>query len=126
MRTKRAQPSGILYHNNGDGTFTDVTEKAMGPDVPKYYSFTPLWVDVDNDGWPDLFVTDDSTPNLLFAPAGTEPSRRSGSPAGCAYSRDGLEQAGMGADFGDYDHDGLLDVFIGNFADDYSTLFKTW
>ena len=116
--------SGILYHNNGDGTFTDVTEKAMGPDVPKYYSFTPLWVDVDNDGWPDLFVTDDSTPNLLFRNRRDGTFEETGALAGCAYSRDGLEQAGMGADFGDYDHDGLLDVFVGNFADDYSTLFK--
>jgi len=114
--------SGILYHNNRDGTFTDVTQKALGPDVPKFYSFTPLWMDVDNDGWPDLFVSNDSTPNLLFHNRKDGTFEEIGVDSGCAYSRDGLEQAGMGADFGDYDHDGWLDLIVGNFADDYSTL----
>ncbi len=116
--------AGILYHNNGNGTFTDVTQKAMGPNVPRYYSFTPVWMDVNNDGWPDLFVTDDSTPNLLFRNRKDGTFEEIGAVAGCAYSRDGLEQAGMGVDFADYDHDGWLDLFVGNFADDYSTLFR--
>jgi hypothetical protein len=116
--------AGILYHNNRDGTFTDVTEKAMGPNPPRYYSFTPLWVDVNNDAWPDLFVTDDSTPNLLYRNRKDGTFEEIAALAGCAYSRDGLEQAGMGADFGDYNHDGWFDIFVGNFADDYSTLFR--
>ncbi len=116
--------AGILYHNNGDGTFTDVTQKALGPDVPQYYGFTPLWVDVDNDGWPDLFVASDSTPNLLYRNRKNGTFEEIGALAGCAYSRDGLEQSGMGADFGDYNHDGWLDIFVGHFADDYNTLYR--
>jgi hypothetical protein len=116
--------AGILYHNNRDGTFTDVTQKALGPDVPQYYSFTPLWMDVDNDGWPDLFVANDSTPSLLYRNRRDGRFEEIGALAGCAYSRDGLEQSGMGADFGDYNHDGWLDIFVGHFADDYSTLYR--
>lgn len=114
----------ILYHNNGDGTFTDVTRKALGPAPPQYYGFTPLWLDVNNDGWPDLYVANDGTPNLLYQ------NRRDGTfeeiapMAGCAYDRDGLEQSSMGADFGDYNRDGWLDLFVTNFSDDHSTLYK--
>lgn len=116
--------AGILYHNNGDGTFTDVTRKALGAQVPECYGFTPLWMDAENDGWPDLFVACDSTPNLLFHNRGNGTFEEIGATAGCAYSRDGLEQAGMGADFGDYNHDGWLDIFVGHFADDYNTLYR--
>ena len=116
--------AGILYHNNGDGTFTDVTRKALGTQVPGCYGFTPLWMDAENDGWPDLFVACDSTPNLFFHNRGNGTFEEIGATAGCAYSRDGLEQAGMGADFGDYNHDGWLDIFVGHFADDYNTLYR--
>ena len=116
--------AGILYHNNGDGTFTDVTRKALGTQVPECYGFTPLWMDAENDGWPDLFVACDSTPNLFFHNRGNGTFEEIGATAGCAYSRDGLEQAGMGADFGDYNHDGWLDIFVGHFADDYNTLYR--
>lgn len=114
----------ILYHNNGDGTFTDVTKKALGPDPPHYYGFTPLWVDVDNDGWPDLYVTDDGTPNLLYRNRHDGTFEEEGATAGCAYDRDGLEQSSMGADFGDYNHDGWMDLFVTNFSDDHSTLYQ--
>jgi hypothetical protein len=116
--------TAILYHNNGDGTFTDVTNKALGPDVAAYYGFTPLWVDVDNDGWPDLYVADDGTPNLLYRNRHDGTFEEVGAAAGCAYDRDGLEQSSMGADFGDYNHDGWLDIFVTNFSDDHSTLYK--
>ena len=116
--------AGILYHNNGDGTFTDVTRQAFGPHAPESYGFTPLWVDVDNDGWPDLFVACDSTPNLLYHNRRDGTFEEIAASAGCAYSGDGLEQAGMGADFGDYNHDGWLDLYVGHFADDYNTLYR--
>jgi len=114
----------ILYRNNGDGTFTDVTRQALGPEIPQYYGFTPLWVDVDNDGWLDLYVADDGTPNLLYRNRGDGTFEEIGALAGCAYSRDGLEQSSMGADFGDYNHDGWMDFFVTNFSDDYNTLYR--
>ena len=116
--------TGILYHNNGDGTFTDVTQKALGTHLPDCYGFTPLWFDAENDGWPDLFVACDSTPNLLFHNHRDGTFEEIGATSGVAYSRDGLEQAGMGADFGDYNHDGWLDIYVGHFADDYNTLYR--
>ena len=114
----------ILYRNNGDGTFTNVTQQAMGAEVPEFYGFTPLWVDVDNDGWPDLYVADDGTPNLLFRNRGDGTFEEIGALTGCAYNRDGLEQSSMGADFGDYNHDGWFDLFVTQFSDDYNTLFR--
>ena len=116
--------TSILYHNNGDGTFTDVTSRALGPDVAAYYGFTPLWVDVDNDGWPDLYVADDGTPNLLYRNRHDGTFEECGAAAGCAYDTNGLEQSSMGADFGDYNHDGWQDLFVTNFSDDHSTLYK--
>ncbi len=116
--------SDILFRNNGDGTFTDVTRKALGPAVPEYYGFTPLWADFTGDGWPDLYVANDGTPNLLYLNLGNGTFEEAGALAGCAYSGDGREQAGMGADFGDYDHDGRFDLFITNFSDDYNTLYR--
>jgi hypothetical protein len=114
----------ILYRNNGDGTFTDVTREALGPDLPQYYGFTPLWLDTDSDGWPDLYVADDGTPNLLYHNRGDGTFEEIGAVAGCAYSRDGLEQSSMGADFGDFNHDGNLDIFVASFSDDYNTLYR--
>jgi hypothetical protein len=116
--------TSILYHNNGDGTFTDVTRQALGPEVAAYYGFTPLWVDVDNDGWPDLYVADDGTPNLLYRNRHDGTFEEYGATAGAAYDYNGLEQSSMGADFADYNHDGLMDLFVTNFSDDHSTLYK--
>jgi len=101
-----------------------VTKKAFGPGPPQYYGFTPLWADVDNDGWPDLYVADDGTPNLLYRNRHDGTFEEIGATAGCAYDRDGLEQSSMGADFADYDHDGWLDLFVTNFSDDHSTLYR--
>ena len=116
--------TGVLYHNNGDGTFTDVSRKAMGPVLAEFYGFTPLWFDGDNDGWPDLFVANDSTPNLLYRNRRDGTFEEVGAFAGCAYSRDGRQQAGMGADFGDYNQEGRLAIFVTNFSDDYNTLYR--
>lgn len=115
--------SDILYRNNGDGTFTDVTQQALGIKLPEYYGFTPLWVDINGDNWPDIFVANDGTPNLLYKNRGDGTLEEIGALSGCAYSGDGREQAGMGADFGDYDRDGKVDIFITTFSNDYNTLF---
>jgi hypothetical protein len=96
----------------------------MGPELPRFYGFTPLWLDVDNDGWPDLYVANDGTPNLLYRNRGDGTFEEVGARVGCAYSRDGLEQSSMGADFGDYNHDGWLDIFVTAFSDDYNTLYR--
>jgi hypothetical protein len=116
--------TSILYHNNGDGTFTDVTSRALGPSLAEYYAFTPLWVDVDNDGWPDLYVADDGTPNLLYRNRHDGTFKEVAASKGCAYDKDGLEQSSMGADFADYAHNGWPDIFVTNFSDDHSTLYK--
>ncbi|MGW8179026.1 MAG: CRTAC1 family protein, partial [bacterium] len=113
-----------LYRNEGNGTFLDVTEKALGSDLPKFYSFTPIWTDFEGDGWPDLFVSSDSAPNLYYHNLGDGTFEEAGAISGCAYSRDALEQSGMGADVADIDHDGRLDLFVANFSEDYNTLYR--
>jgi hypothetical protein len=113
-----------LYHNNGDGTFTDVSEKLILKDHVPHYCFTPLTADFENNGWPDIYVSCDSSPNLLFH------NNRDGSftdialSAGVAYNEDGHTQAGMGVDAGDYEGDGWLDIIKTNFSDDSSTLYR--
>ncbi len=113
-----------LYHNNGDGTFTDVTEK-LGIDIDKdsYYGLGVLWLDYDKDGCLDLYVADDSSPSLLYHNNCKGGFTEVGVEAGVAYSSDGHEQAGMGIDAEDYDHDGWLDIVKTNFSDDDNNLY---
>lgn len=113
----------VLYRNNGDGTFSDVTVEAGVPDNRCDYGFAVLFADYDSDGWPDIFVANDSTPNLLYHNDGNGHFREVALRAGVAYSQDGKEQAGMGAAFGDYDNDGRQDIVVTNFANDYNTLY---
>ena len=113
----------VLYHNNRDGTFSDVSAKA-GVALPEpLYGLGVSWADYDNDGDPDLYVANDSTPSLLFRNNGDGTFTEVATPSGCAYSGDGREQAGMGVDWGDYDGDGWLDLFKSNFSHDYYTLY---
>jgi len=112
-----------LFRNEGDGRFTDVTISAGVEDRDKYYGFAALFADYDVDGWPDLFVADDSTPNLLYHNEGGH-FREVALQAGVAYNGEGKGQACMGAAFGDYDNDGFLDLFVTNFASDYNTLYR--
>jgi hypothetical protein len=112
-----------LYHNNGNGTFTDVSEKSGISKTDPYYCFTALTGDFDNDGWPDIFVACDSTPSLLFHNNHDGTFTEVAVKAGVAYNEDGREEAGMGADAGDYDGDGWLDIIRTNFSDDTSTLY---
>ena len=113
-----------LYHNNGDGTFSDVSDKSAVSKTDPYYCFTALTGDFDNDGWPDIFVACDSTPSLLFHNNHDGTFAEIAVKAGVAYNEDGREQAGMGAHAVDYDGDGWLDIIRTNFSDETSTLYR--
>ena len=112
-----------FYRNDGDGTFTDVTQAAGLLEPEPYFGLGVAVGDFDNDGWPDIYVANDSTPSYLYR------NQRDGTfedvalISGVAVSDDGMEQAGMGVDFGDYDNDGWLDIVKSNFAFEYSNLY---
>jgi enediyne biosynthesis protein E4 len=122
----RGLPTGYhsLYKNNGDGTFTDVSEAAGISKLRESYGMTVVAADVDNDGWPDIFVACDSTPSLLLMNNHDGTFREEGVLRGVALSEDGMEQAGMGIGVGDYNLDGNLDLFKTHFADDTNGLYK--
>ncbi len=113
-----------LYHNNGNGTFSDVTRRAGVADVPPSYGLGVVWADYDNDGDLDAYVANDQMANFLFQNQGNGTFKEIGLPAGVAYNEDGVAQGSMGVDFGDHDRDGLLDIFVTNFSDDYNTLYR--
>jgi enediyne biosynthesis protein E4 len=115
--------TNILYHNNGDGTFTDVSEKAGILKPGPRYSITAVSYDFDNDGWPDIYVAVDSEPSILFQNNHDGTFTDIAIMAGCAYSDNGHEQAGMGVAVADYDCDGWFDIFKTNFADDTCNLY---
>jgi len=113
----------ILYHNNGNGTFTDVSESAGILSANGTYGLGVLTADLDNDGWPDIYVANDSTASALYQ------NKKNGKfvdialEAGCALSPDGKPQAGMGISAADYDLDGSLDLVKTNFAGDTPSLY---
>src|SRR2546428_2519219 len=114
----------ILFHNNGDGSFTDVSESAGILAANGTYGLGVLTADFDNDGWPDIYVANDSTASALYQ------NRKNGKftdiamEAGCALSADGKPQAGMGVSAGGYDLDGHLDIVKTNFAGDTPSLYR--
>jgi hypothetical protein len=112
-----------LFRNNGDGTFADVSEKSGAAKTDAYYCFTPLTGDFDNDGWPDVYVSCDSTPSMLFHNNHDGTFSETAVAAGLAFNGDGREQAGMGLYAVDYDGDGWLDIIKTNFSDDTATLY---
>jgi enediyne biosynthesis protein E4 len=112
-----------LYHNEGGGKFVDVTE-ASGVGSAKAAGLSVLTADFDNDGWPDVYVTGDSTPSLHFLNLRNGKFEEVGQFTGIAYNEDGHEQSGMGASAGDYDRDGNLDVVKTNFTDDIPNLYR--
>jgi hypothetical protein len=116
--------SDHLFHNNGDGTFTDVSVKAGVPDPNKYYSFASVFVDVDDDGWLDLAVANDSVPNYLYHNLHNGTFRDDSYTSGFALTEDGREQASMGIAVGDYNRDGKVDLYVTSFSDDYNSLYR--
>jgi len=122
----RGLPTGrnFLYRNNGDGTFTDVSERSGIAKADHRYAMTAVAADFDDDGWPDIFVACDSTPSILYR------NNRDGTfsdialEAGVAYNEDGREQAGMGVAVGDVQNSGRLDIFKTHFADDTPILYR--
>jgi hypothetical protein len=118
------EESCSLYHNNRDGTFTDVTAKAGMEAAGKRYGLTAVALDYNNDGWPDLFVACDSSPNLLFRNNHNGTFTETGLAAGVAVNGDGQEQANMGVAAGDYDGDGWIDLFATHFSDDTPVLYR--
>jgi hypothetical protein len=114
----------ILYHNRGDGTFEDVTEKAHIDKTNGHYALSASPFDYDDDGWPDIFVACDSTPSILYHNNKDGTFTDTAVSAGAAFNEDGKEQAGMGSTIGDYNGDGHLDIFKTNFSDDTSTLYR--
>jgi len=113
----------LLYHNNGDGTFSDVSAAAGINKPGPTYGFTPCVADFDNDGWPDIYVADDSTPSLLFLNQHDGTFKETGLLSGVAFDANGHSQGGMGVDAGDYDGDGLLDILKTNFSDETPSLY---
>ena len=116
--------TNLLYHNNGDGTFTDISEKSGILKPGPRYSITAVSYDFDNDGWPDIYVAVDSEPSILFHNNHDGTFTDIAVIAGCAYSENGHEQAGMGVAVADYDCDGWFDIFKTNFADDTCDLYR--
>jgi hypothetical protein len=116
--------SHILFHNNGNGAFTDVTEQSGIGAVTRSYGLTAVAADFDNDGWPDIYVACDSTPSLLFRNKHDGTFAEEGMERGVALSEDGQEQAGMGVGIGDYDLSGNLDIFKTHFQGDMPGLYR--
>jgi len=114
----------FLYRNRGDGTFENVSETSGVRNTGAYYSWAPCGFDYDNDGWPDIYVTDDSTPSYLYHNNRDGKFAEVGQEAGVAYTLDGFAQGSMGVTVGDYNRDGRLDIFRTNFIDDTPTLFQ--
>jgi len=113
-----------LFHNNGDGTFTDVSVKAGVSDPNGYYGLASVFVDVDDDGWLDLAVANDSTPSYLYRNKHDGTFEDISYASGFALNGEGREQASMGIGVGDYNRDGRVDLFVSTFSDDYKTLFR--
>jgi len=113
-----------LYRNNGDGTFTDVSQASGVSKARNGYAMTTVAADFDNDGWPDIYVACDSTPSFLFRNNHDGTFTEEALIRGIAVNEDGQEQAGMGVAIGDFNLDGDLDLFVTHFADDTSILYQ--
>ncbi len=113
-----------LFHNNGDGTFSDVSKSAGVSDPNGYYGMSVIWADFNNSGRPDIYVANDSTPKFLYKNLGDGKFKEIGLESGTAVSEDGSEQASMGIAVGDYSHNGRPSLYVTNFSDEYDLLFR--
>jgi hypothetical protein len=114
-----------LYHNNGDGTFTEVAKQAgVDDNKNRFFGLTALWSDFDNDGKLDLFVANDGEPNYLYKNNGDGTFKELGYESGIALGEDGTEHANMGVALGDYRHTGRMSVFVSHFSDEYAVLYR--
>jgi hypothetical protein len=116
--------SDLLFHNRGDGTFEEVSKKAGVDNPDRYYGLGVEWGDYDDDGWPDLYVANDSGPNYLFHNKHDGTFEEVGMLAGAAVSGDGLQEGSMGVDWGDYLRDGHISMFVTNFTEQSSILYR--
>ncbi len=121
-RAYGAMPSR-LFHNNGDGTFTDVSE-ATGIAAHRGKAWGVVATDINNDGWMDLFVANDTVGNFLFANRGNGRFDEIGEPAGVAFSSEGRPRSGMGVDSADYNQDGWMDLFVSNLDKEVFSLYE--
>jgi hypothetical protein len=122
-RGLRGEPDH-LFHSNGDGTFTDVSKKAGVEDPRGFYGLASVFADVNNDGKVDLVVANDSTPNFLYLNRGDGTFEDVSYASGFALNENGRETASMGIAIGDYLNNGLLDLSITTFSDDYKPLYR--
>jgi enediyne biosynthesis protein E4 len=113
-----------LYHNNGNGTFTEVAKQAGVEDTNKFFGLGVVWSDFDNDGKLDLFVANDGEPNYLYRNLGDGRFQDVALDGGVAVSEEGVEQANMGVAVGDYLHSGRMSIFVTHFSDEYATLYR--
>jgi hypothetical protein len=116
--------TNLLYHNNGDGTFADVSESSGISKVRDRYAMTAVVTDFNDDGWPDIYVACDSTASILYKNNRDATFADVAVETGAAYNEDGQAQAGMGVTAGDYNGDGQMDIFKTHFADDLPILYK--
>lgn len=116
--------SDLLFHNRGDGTFEEVAKRAGVHDLARHFGLGVVWGDYDDDGWPDLYVANDSGPNYLYRNKHDGTFDEVAMLSGAALSPEGLELGSMGVDFGDFDRDGQLDIVVTNYADQPKNLYR--
>jgi hypothetical protein len=116
--------SDLLFHNEGGGRFTEVSAKAGVSDPRGYFGLGVAWFDYNGDGWPDLYVANDATPNFLYRNNKDGTFKDVAFPSGVAVSEDGAEQGSMGVALGDYLNAGRMSLFVTNFSEEYNDLYR--
>jgi enediyne biosynthesis protein E4 len=116
--------SDFLFHNDGNGHFTEVSAKAGVADARGYFGLGIAWFDYNDDGWPDLYVANDATPNFLYRNNHDGTFKEIAFPMGVAVSEDGAEQGSMGVALGDYLNTGRMSLFVTNFSEEYNDLYR--